>query len=242
MKKYLAGIFTFLFVIAFSSAHRCFAKETYDFSAIILIKVGKKEIKEELSGTVDVTMSEEESIWKTNTLPSLGDSSYDDSTFNAAFNFEFGPKDIECGYPLNEEGAEAKVQTFPQDNNSERENLAQNRLELDQNAMSKVVERILKKYWETIQDALDLDDCFSANGGERGRSIKFWLSRVSGMANIKDNYIELSCRGNSYMHVSNVAQSMLQKPMKLHPCQLQQTFQFACMIYKHKKSNLTFLQ
>ena len=32
MKKYVIGVFIFLFVVAFSSAYEVFAQETYDFN------------------------------------------------------------------------------------------------------------------------------------------------------------------------------------------------------------------
>ena len=63
MKKCLIGIFVFLFVVAFSSAYQAFAQETYDFNGTIQVKVGKKKLKEDVSGTVDITMTEEEGVY-----------------------------------------------------------------------------------------------------------------------------------------------------------------------------------
>jgi len=201
MKKYLAGVFVFLFLIAFSSMYPCFAQATYDFSGTIQIKVGKKEIKDEVSGTVDVTMSEEEFIKKVSTPSSCDDSSYDGFTFKATFNFELGSELSECGDPLTEESLEVK--TFPQGNNAGGENLDQIRLEFDQNAVTKVIERILKKYGETVRDALDLDDCFSATDIESDQAIKFLVNHITGMAYVKDTYIKISFSGNSEIRVSD---------------------------------------
>lgn len=201
MRKYLTGIFVFLFVIAFSSIHQCFAQKTYDFSGSIQIKVGKEEIKEELIGTANVMMGDNESNERVNAPFHHDDSGYSGGSFKTVFNFEFESGLTECGDLLDEEGV--KVKTFPQDNNAKGESIDQIRLEFDQDAMTKVVGRVLKKYGKMVRDALDLDGCFSSPGDEDARSIKFWLSRISGTAYIKDNCIKIGFSGSSYIQVSD---------------------------------------
>lgn len=185
MKKHCTNIFVFLifvFVI-FSSVHQCFAQSLYDFSGHIQIKSGKKEILEEVKGTVDVKISEEEAIKK------------------ADFKFEVESEISECGDPL--AGESFEVKTFPQDNNMVRENPDQVRLEFDQNAMSKVVGRILRKYGETVRNALDLNDCFSSTDRKNEQTIKFTINHISGMAYLKNTYIKINFSGNSEIRVSD---------------------------------------
>ena len=203
MKKCLMGIFVFLFVIAFSSAYKAFAQETYDFSGTILVKVGKKKIKEEVSGTVDVFISEEEDdedfVKKGNSKSSHDD--YDDEgTFESAtFNFEFGADDTECGDTLDEEAIEIDV--YPQEDGGggSKRNV---RVEFDQNAMTDIVGRILEKYGATVQEALDLDDCFSTTGGG-DQIVNFWVNYVSGTAYDKGSYIKISFSGNAEIQISD---------------------------------------
>src|SRR3990172_3780660 len=132
MKKYFVGVFIFLFVAALSSAHQAFAQETYNFNGSIQVKVGKKKIKEEVGGTVDVFMSEEEDdedfVKKGNSKSSYDD--YDDEgTFESAtFSFDFSAEDTECGDTLDEESIE--VDAEPQEDSGSGRNI---RIEFDQN-------------------------------------------------------------------------------------------------------------
>lgn len=200
MKKYLTGIFVFLSLTAFSSIHHCIAEATHDFSGTIQIKIGKKEIKEEICGTADVTMNEEWFSKKGNAPSGPGDSSYEGVTFKGTFKFEFGAEITECGDPLEEKCFEVK--TSPQDHDAGGENLGQVRLEFDQNAMTEVVERILKKKGETVRDALGLDDCFFATDVESNQTIELLVNHISGMSYIKDTYIKISFSGNCEIRVS----------------------------------------
>ncbi len=201
MKNYFVGVFIFLFVVALSSAHQIFAQETYDFNGSIQVKVGKKKIKEEVSGTVDVFMSEEEYdedfVKKGNSKSSHED--YDDEgTFESAtFSFDFGADDTECGDTLDEESIE--VDAEPQDDNGGR-NI---RIEFDQNEMTDIIGRILEKYGATVQEALDLDDCFSTTGGDGEQVVNFWVNHVSGTAYDKGSYIKISFSGNSEIQISD---------------------------------------
>src|SRR3972149_11399389 len=130
MKKYLIGVFIFLFVAAFSSAYEVFAQETYDFDGTIQVKVGKKKLKEGVSGTVDITMSEEEEFIKKGNTKSSHDDSGGGSTFESAtFNFEFGTEDTECGDALDEEEIEGDAE--PQEGGGGSKTNV--RIELDQN-------------------------------------------------------------------------------------------------------------
>lgn len=202
MKKYLIGIFIFLFVAAFSSAYEVFAQETYDFDGTIQVKVGKKKLKEDVSGTVDITMTEEEEeefVKKGNTKSSHDDSGGGSAFESATFNFEFGTEDTECGDALDEE--EIEVDAEPQEDGGGGSKTSV-RIELDQNMMTDVIARILEKNGATVQEALDLDDCFSTTGGGE-QIVDFWVNYVSGTAYIKSTYIKISFSGNAEIQISD---------------------------------------
>ena len=204
MKKYLIGVFIFLFVAAFSSAYEVFAQETYDFNGTIQVKVGKKKLKEEVNGTVDITMTEEEEeefVKKGNIK--LSHDSGGDSTFEeATFYFEFGADETECGETLDEESIE--VDANPQENGGGSGGSKRNvRIEFDQNSMTDIIARILEKNGETVQEVLDLDDCFSTTGGTGEQTVEFWVNHVSGTAYIKSTYIKISFSGNSEIQISD---------------------------------------
>jgi len=199
MKKYLIGVFIFLFVAAFSSAYEVFAQETYDFNGTIQIKVGKKKIKEDVAGTVDVTMTEEEEEFAKKDKAKLSDSN--GSTFEeATFYFEFGADDTECGDTLDEEAIEVDAEPQEDGGGGSKTNV---RIELDQNSMTDVIARILEKNGSIVQDALDLDDCFSTTGGGGEQIVDFWVNYVSGTAYIKSTYIKISFSGNAEIQISD---------------------------------------
>ena len=199
MKKCLVSIIAFLLVVAFSSAYEVFAQETYDFNGTIQVKVGKKKIKEEVYGTVDVLMSEEEFVKKGNIKLSCDDSVGGSTFEEATFNFEFGADETECGDTLDEEAIEVDAEPQEDGGGGSKTNV---RLELDQNAMTDIVGRILEKYGATVQEALDLDDCFSTTGdGEQ--VVYFWVNYVSVTAYIKSTYIKISFTGNSEIQISD---------------------------------------
>lgn len=152
-------------------------------------------------GTVDVTTDEKGFTKKGNSSLSSGDSSYQGATFKAKFKFEFGSEVTECGDPLDEKSFEIK--TSPQDNNAGGEDLDQVRLQLDQNVMTSVIERILKKNGKTVRDALGLDDCFFATDVERNQTIELLVNHISGMAYIKDTYVKISISENYEILVSD---------------------------------------
>ena len=200
MKKYFVGVFIFLFVAALSSVHQVFAQETYDFNGAIQIKVGKKKIKEEVNGTVDIIMSEEEEFIKKGNSKSRHDD-YGGSTFESAtFNFEFDADDTECGDTLDEEAIEVDAEPQEDGGGGSKRNV---RLEFDQNSLTDVVSRILEKHGVTVQEALDLDDCFSTTGGTGEQIVEFWVNHVSGTAYIKSTYIKISFSGNSEIQISD---------------------------------------
>src|SRR3989339_1398373 len=200
MKKCLVSIIAFLLVVAFSSAYEVFAQETYDFNGTIQVKVGKKKIKEEVYGTVDVLMSEEEFVKKGNIKLSCDDSVGGSTFEEATFNFEFGADETECGDTLDEEAIEVDAEPQEDGGGGSKTNV---RLELDQNAMTDIVGRILEKYGTTVQEALDLDDCFSTTGGTGEQIVEFWVNHVSGTAYIKSTYIKISFSGNSEIQISD---------------------------------------
>ena len=200
MKKCLIGIFVFLFVVAFSSAYQAFAQETYDFNGTIQVKVGKKKLKEDVSGTVDITMTEEEEFIKKGNTKSSHDDSGGGSAFESAtFNFEFGTEDTECGDALDEEEIEVDAEPQEDRGGGSKTNV---RIELDQNSMTDVIARILEKNGATVQEELDLDDCFSTTGGGE-QIVDFWVNYVSGTAYIKSTYIKISFSGNAEIQISD---------------------------------------
>lgn len=200
MKKYFVGVFIFLFVAAWSSAHQVFAQETYDFNGSIQVKVGKKKIKEEVNGTVDIIMSEEEEFIKKGNAKSRHDD-YGGSTFESAtFNFEFDADDTECGDTLDEESIEVDANPQEDGGGGSKRNI---RIEFDQSGMTELIGRILDKYGETLQEALELDDCFSSTGGTGDQIVEFWVNHVSGTAYIKSTYIKISFSGNSEIQISD---------------------------------------
>jgi len=200
MKKYFVGVFIFLFVAALSSAHQVFAQETYDFNGSIQVKVGKQKIKEEVTGTVDVIMSEEEGFIKKGNAKSSRDD-YGGSTFESAtFSSDFGAGDTECGDTLDEEAIEVDAEPQEDGGGGSKRNV---RIELDQNAMTDLIGRILEKYGATVQEALDLDDCFSTTGIGGEQIVNFWVNHVSGTAYDKGSYIKVSFSGNSEIQISD---------------------------------------
>jgi len=202
MKKCLVSIIAFLLVVAFSSAYEVFAQETYDFNGTIQVKVGKKKLKEEVNGTVDITMSEEEEeefVKKGNIK--LSHDSGGGSTFEeATFYFEFGADETECGETLDEESIEVEANPQEDGGGGSGRNV---RIEFDQSEMTELIGRILDKYSETVQKALDLDDCFSTTGGTGEQTVEFWVNHVSGTAYIKSTYIKISFSGNSEIQISD---------------------------------------
>ena len=69
--------------------------------------------------------------------------------------------------------------------------------------MTDVIARILEKNGETVQEVLDLDDCFSTTGGTGEQTVEFWVNHVSGTAYIKSTYIKISFSGNSEIQISD---------------------------------------
>ena len=202
MKNYVVGVFIFLFVASLSYAHQVFAQETYDFSGSIQVKVGKKKIKEEVGGTVDVFLSDEEydeDFIKKGNSKSSYDEYDDEGTFEGAtFSFDFGEDDTECGDTLYEESIE--VDAEPQEDSRGKRNI---RIEFDQNEMTDIIGRILEKYGATVQKALDLDECFSTTGGDGEQNVSFWVNHVSGTAYDRGSYIKISFSGNSEIQISD---------------------------------------
>ena len=95
MKRCLVSIIAFLLIVAFSSACEIFAQETYDFEGTIQVKVGKKKIKEDVNGTVDVTMTEEGGFIKKKNSKSSHDDTGGGTFESATFGFEFSAEMIQ---------------------------------------------------------------------------------------------------------------------------------------------------
>ena len=69
--------------------------------------------------------------------------------------------------------------------------------------MTDIVIRILEKYGATVQEALDLDDCFSTTGGDGEQIVNFRVNHVTGTAYDKGSYIKVSFSGNSEIEISD---------------------------------------
>ena len=75
-------------------------------------------------------------------------------------------------------------------------------MEFDQNTVTDIVGRILEKYGATVQEALDLDGCFSITGGGE-QVVNFWVNYVSGTAYDKGSYVKVSFSGNAEIQISD---------------------------------------
>ena len=88
-------------------------------------------------------MTEEEEFIKKGNTKSSHDDSGGGSTFESAtFNFEFGADDTECGDTLDEEEIEVDAEPREDGGGGSKMNV---RIELDQNSMTDVIARILKR-------------------------------------------------------------------------------------------------
>mgnify|MGYP001612724609 FL=1 len=145
-------------------------------------------------------MSEEEEFIKKGNAKSSHDD-YGGSTFESAtFSFDFGADDTECGDTLDEESIEVDAEPQEDGGGGSRRNI---RIEFDQNEMTDIIIRILEKYGATVQEALDLDDCFSTTSGDGEQIVNFWVNHLSATAYDKGSYIKVSFSGNSEIEISD---------------------------------------
>lgn len=159
MKKYLIPIFAFSLVVVFHAEHYAFAHKTVDFHGTIQIAGLDEKIKEEVEGEVAVSQ------W--------GHEETHGNFEEAIFEFMFASGSTECGNLMNEGTATVSVY---------RENTYTTKskkfpLDFSEDGMAEVIERILNKHGEMVQNALGLDECFSMTDGagttESGKIVRF---------------------------------------------------------------------
>ncbi|CAG1771571.1 hypothetical protein BAC3_01915 [uncultured bacterium] len=147
MKKCLITIFAFSITAAFSPAYQALAHETVDFNGTIEIKVADETIKEEVSGAV--------------TISQWGHGDTNGNFDEAIFSFEFGSETTGCGDSLDEETI--RVSSYRENKYSIKTD--EFPLDLSEDGIADVIERILNKHGKTVQDAIDMDECFSITDG-----------------------------------------------------------------------------
>lgn len=183
MKKYFISMLVFLFVVTFSSARQAFAQETRSFEGVVQIKVGTKNFKEEVSGTADIAASDE------------GGSAFEDATLD----FEFGAVETECGDTLS--GETIPVYIFPQEGEGSTSS-KRVYLEIDSNNLMDFVARFLEKHGSTVQDELNLGECFSTTMQTNGsNNVNFWIDNYSSTAYIRKASIRVNFRVESVIAV-----------------------------------------
>ncbi|MCF6155775.1 MAG: hypothetical protein E3K36_11105 [Candidatus Brocadia sp.] len=179
MKKCLASILVFLFVVAFGFECQTFAHQTVNFDGTITISGLNEEIVGSVKGVADITQ------W-----------GHDETNGNfdeAIFKFELASEDSECGSILN--AGTATVNAYRKNKYSVTSKKFP--LDLCEDGMADVLERILNKYGKTVQDALGLDECFSiTNGGgvtKSGKIVRFANAYISKcQAVITESFVTIS--------------------------------------------------
>lgn len=159
MKNYLIPVLVFSIAAASNAGHYAFAHETVDFHGIIQIAGLGEKIKEDVEGEVTVSQ------W--------GHGETHGNFEEAFFKFMFPSENTGCGNLLDEGTATVSVY---------RENKYTTKsrrfpLDLSEDGMAEVIERVLNKHGEMVQNALKLEECFSITDGagttESGKIIKF---------------------------------------------------------------------
>ncbi|KKO19576.1 MAG: hypothetical protein DCC43_08695 [Candidatus Brocadia sp.] len=165
MKKGLTGVLVFLIVIAFGSKCQIFAHQMVHFDGTITISGLNEEITEEVKGVVDITQ------W-----------GHDETNGNfdeAMFQFELVSEQSECGNLL--DVGTATISGYRRNEYS----ITSEKFPLDlcEDGMAVVMERILNKHGKTVQDGLGLDECFSISDGggitNSGKILKFANAYIS---------------------------------------------------------------
>lgn len=143
MKKYLIGIFVFLFLTIICSQFSIFAHQAIDVDGSIKISGLNEKITEALSGKVDISQWEH---GETN-----------GNFMEAIFTFTFSSEITECGN-LMEEGTVTVSAHRKNKYNIESRRFP---LGLKEEGMSDLIKRILNKHDKTVQESLGTDKCMS---------------------------------------------------------------------------------
>lgn len=128
-------------------------------------KISETILTEEVGGTVAVSQ------W--------GHEETNGNFDEAIFNFEFGAETSECGDPLDE--LTVKVRSYRE--NKYTIESTKFPLDISEDGMSAVIQRILNKNGNTVQNALGLDECFSMTDGSgatvSGKILSFAMRHIS---------------------------------------------------------------
>lgn len=179
MKRGRTGFFVFLFVVVFGSECQTFAHQAVNFHGTIRISGLHEEIVEPVKGVADIVR------W--------GHEETNGNFDEAILKFELVSEESECGVLL--EAGTATVSSYRENKYSVTSKKFP--LDLCEDGMADVIERILNKYGKTVQDALGLEECFSiANGSgitESGKTLRFANAYISkGKAVITGSSVKIS--------------------------------------------------
>lgn len=179
MKKCLACVLAFLFVIAFGSECHIFAHQSVYFDGNIMISGLNEEITEEVKGVADITQ------W--------GHGETNGNFDEAMFKFELISEESECGNLL--DIGTATVSAYRKNKYSVTSKKFP--LDLCEDGMAVVLERILNKHGKTVQDGLGLDECFSIFNGEgttkSGKLLKFANAYIAKCkAVVTESFVKIS--------------------------------------------------
>ncbi|MCF6155153.1 MAG: hypothetical protein E3K36_07855 [Candidatus Brocadia sp.] len=203
MKNYLIPIFAFSITAAFGFACQVFAHETVDFNGTIEIRVGNEIIKEEVGGQVTV------SHW--------GHGETNGNFDEAIFYFDFGPETTECGDSLDEETV--RVSSYRENKYSVKTDDFP--LDLSEDGIADVIERILNKYGKTVQNAIDIDECFSITDGSgttgSGKILSYANRHIKGHVTINNHADEIHFKVKPTMKTFDAGfQNTKEHTLKIH--------------------------
>lgn len=203
MKKCYIGAFVFLLSSVFSSVHPSFAHQIVDFKGTVKIEIEGKIINEKVEGQVAISQ------W--------GHEETNGNFDEAIYNFEFGEGTSECGDFLDE--LTVKVSSYRENNYTIESTKFP--LDLSEDGMSAVIERILNNHGKTIQDALGLDECFSMTDGsgttESGKLLSFAMRHISkGKVTVTEHSDEIGFKVNPTLKTFDAGfQNKKEYPMKI---------------------------
>ncbi len=209
MKKYLTLLFAFSIIIVFGTVYQAVAHETVNFTGTIEIKIRVPEEKKILYWTCEMHPSVKrkkpgkcpncgmdlfpvyekgkkipetvitEDVEGTATVSQWGHEETNGNFDEAIFNFEFGAGTSKCGDPLDE--LTVKVSSYRENKYTIKSKKFL--LDLSEDGMSAVIQRIMNKNGKTVQDVLGLDECFSMADGSgttgSGKILRFAMRHIS---------------------------------------------------------------
>lgn len=176
MKIYCAGAVAALLLSSLSITYQAYAHQTVDFKGTIGIKVENENFQENVHGTVSIAQ------W--------GHEETNGNFEEAIFNFEFGTETSSCGAAL--DAKSVRVSSYRENKFNTTSKAFP--LDLSEDGMAIVLERILNKHGTTLQEALALDECFSITdgAGTAGDKMVFFSNAYiqKGKATIKKHFVK----------------------------------------------------